>query len=262
VSVYREFAPRTDLLHAVHCVWTFESGGDPTPQPIAPDGRPEIIVHIGAPYLERSEGVERVQPRVLFAGQLTQPLTLVAQGPTSVVGVRLRPAAARAFIGADAGVATDKRVDLFSIHGDAVAGLIKVGVDATMQAVQGYVAARMLDATLDVSVNAAAEAILAGRSYAPGRLSQRQWQRRFKREVGISPRTLESIARFRRVFDAIDQPEQPGWVEAALEAGYFDQPQMARDFRRFVGVSARQWARQRAGLATALTASQTYKRRE
>jgi AraC-like DNA-binding protein len=67
--------------------------------------------------------------------------------------------------------------------------------------------------------------------------------------------------RFRRVFDEIEKPGPRGWVEAALAAGYFDQPQMARDFRRYLGMSSRQWVQQRAGLAKALTAPETYKKR-
>ena len=47
-------------------------------------------------------------------------------------------------------------------------------------------------------------------------------------------------------------------LEAGLAAGYFDQPQMARDFRRFLGCTATEWAREQMELARQL-ASQTYK---
>jgi hypothetical protein len=53
-------------------------------------------------------------------------------------------------------------------------------------------------------------------------------------------------------------PEAGGWLEAGLGAGYFDQPQMARDFRRFLGCTATEWAREQVELARAI-ASQTYK---
>ena len=53
---YREYAPRAALTPFVHCVWTFTSPPDDTPQRIAPDGRPELIVHAGAPYMERGAG--------------------------------------------------------------------------------------------------------------------------------------------------------------------------------------------------------------
>jgi hypothetical protein len=76
----------------------------------------------------------------------------------------------------------------------------------------------------------------------------------------VSPRLLRSVFRFRRVFDrAADPGEAEGWLSAGLEAGYFDQPQMARDFRRFLGCTATQWARDQVGLARAI-ASQSYKR--
>jgi AraC-like DNA-binding protein len=85
-------------------------------------------------------------------------------------------------------------------------------------------------------------------------------QRRFRDRVGVPPRILRSIFRFRRVFDhaAEPGPEALGWLEAGLEAGYFDQPQLARDFRRFLGCTATEWARDQAGLARRL-ASQSYK---
>lgn len=260
---YREHKPRSALADYVRCVWTFAGPADDTPQPIAPDGCCELIVHLRAPYAERREGGDIAQPRVLFAGQVTEPLTLVAQGETVVVGVRFQPWAARAFLGVDASGATDQRADLAALHAEATAlpdVLATAGPNAWVGAVQDYVAARVCNASIDPHVRATVEALEAERAApAPAELSERQWQRRFKAEVGVSPRQLQSVFRFRRVFDAIERPGPPGWVEAALAAGYFDQPQMARDFRRYLGLSSRQWAAQRIGLAKALM-SETYKK--
>jgi len=108
-------------------------------------------------------------------------------------------------------------------------------------------------------VRAAIAALMAGRQQPHSILGERTLQRRFATHVGVSPRILGSIFRFRRLFDLIQQPEAPGWVEAALAAGYFDQPQMARDFRRFVGCTAVTWARGQAGLARAIALSDSYK---
>lgn len=259
VPIYEERLPRAALREFVHCVWTFSAPADEAPQPIAPDGRCELIVQCGALY---REGDGALQPRVLFAGQMTEPLTLAATGPVAVVGVRFRPEAARAFVGRAAHVTTDKRVALEALHGADTATL--AGGDdlgAAAERAEDYVEVRVRGAVIDADVSAAVAALLAGEDVvAPPTLSERQWQRRFKAEVGVSPRQLQSVLRFRRVFDSIEGPGPPGWVEAALVAGYFDQPQMARDFRRFLGVSSRQWAAQRVGLAKALAASQTYKK--
>jgi hypothetical protein len=257
---YREFAPRESLRDFVHCIWTFEAPFDDAPQPIAPDGRCELIIQCASLY---REGNGTRQPRVLFAGQITKPLTLQATGPVAVVGVRFKPEAPRAFLGCGLDRLTDRRVALSDLHGsDADLILVSDNLNAVVEAVQDYVETRVRNAAIDAGVRAAVAAILVGKApLAPEGLSERQWQRRFKAEVGVSLRQFQSVIRFRRVFDEIDKPGPPGWVEAALAAGYFDQPQMARDFRRFLGVSSRQWAAQRVGLAKALTlAPETYKK--
>lgn len=246
-------------------MWTFEGPANDTPQPIAPDGCCELIVHRGAPYSERTDAGYRLQPSVLFAGQLTAPLTLLARDAVVVIGVRFEPWAARAFLGVSADRATDARLDLDELHRAPVTVLLRdvrnaPSLEAAAAIVEAYVAQRVRGVALNADVRAAVVAMQAAREpSAPGALSDRQWQRRFKAEVGVSERQLQSVLRFRRVFDVIEGPGPSGWVEAALAAGYFDQPQMARDFRRYLGVSSRQWAAQKLGLAKALTVSQTYK---
>jgi methylphosphotriester-DNA--protein-cysteine methyltransferase len=196
---------------------------------------------------------------VLFAGQLTRPLTLLARDGAAVIGVRFQPYAARAFLGVSAETAVDRRLDLQDVHGaaaSALAACVRRGPDAPAQiaTVEEYVEARFDGAALDAEVRACVEALIArGEGRRPAAAPERQWQRRFKAEVGVSQRMLQAVLRFRRVFDAIGDPETSGWVGAAIAAGYFDQPQMARDFRRFVGCTAREWVAQRAGLAKSLT---------
>ncbi|MGE0046716.1 MAG: DUF6597 domain-containing transcriptional factor [Hyphomonadaceae bacterium] len=255
-GVYREHAPPAALAAHVRCIWTYESDGESAPQRIAPDGSPELIVHLGAPYEEESGGVRLVQPRVLFAGQHTRPLILHARGALSCIGVRFEPDGARGFLGRPLSEATDKRLDMGDAKG--VATLVRA-LDASedpIGLVSSFVAAR-IGAPPDPDVRAAVKALREEPAIDTA-LSTRALQRRFAEHVGVSARMLATIFRFRRVFDAIEAGGS--WIEAALEAGYFDQPQMARDFRRFLGCTATEWARQRTGLAYALAASETYKK--
>ncbi len=255
---YHERAPRAALADYVRCVWTFEGPANDTPQPIAPDGCCELIIHRGAPYSEQTADGYRAQPPVLFAGQLTAPLTLLAHEPVAVIGVRFQPWAARAFLGVNADRATDERLDLCEFHGEAAGALLRdartgSSLAAAAEIAEAYVETRVRGVALDMNVRVSVEAMQNEREpMQPAGLSARQWQRRFKAEVGVSERQLQSVLRFRRVFDVIEAPGPAGWVEAALAAGYFDQPQMARDFRRYLGVSSRKWAAQKLGLAKAL----------
>lgn len=261
---YQEFEPPTGLRPFVRTIWTY-AHPDPPPvvQRIAPDGCPELIFDLGAPYEEQDlAGAWRLQPRAIFAGQMTRPLALRPAGPTELVAVRFEPDGARDWLGFPLIDATDRRLDMV----DRLAGFVAPAGDPVAQ-VQAFVAWLEADRRrgawrIDPQVRAEVEAAAADR--APPLRSpseQRALQRRFADRVGIPPRLLRSIFRFRRVFDHAARPDQAaeGWLGAGLEAGYFDQPQMARDFRRFLGCTASEWAREQHALARAI-ASQSYKR--
>jgi AraC-like DNA-binding protein len=233
----------------VQCIWHFQAGHDLTPQRIPPDGRAELIVHRGVPYEEWRDGAWHAQPRVLFAGQLTRPLLLRAPGRVEVLGVRFKPAGAWAFLGETLAAATDRRIAL----SDAPAFRDDAAVFA-------YVAKRIAahPDLRDEAVERAVDAILADEDAnldalcATSGLTPRNLQRRFGTVVGVSPRMLKSLVRFRRVFNALQGTTLSTWSAAAQAAGYFDHPQMARDFQRFVGCSASEFVANGAGLATSL----------
>lgn len=258
---YEEFEPPASLRPFVRAIWTFAAPApEPTVQRIAPDGCPELIVDIGSPYEEQGDdGVFRLQPRALFAGQMTRPLALRPVGPVELVAVRFEPDGARDWLGLPLAQATDRRLDMTA----RTAGQAPPAGDPAGQV---EVMTRWLEEqrragrwSIDPAVRAEAEA--AGQdipSSARSATEHRALQRRFRDRVGVPPRILRSILRFRRVFDHAAGPDAAGWLEAGLGAGYFDQPQMARDFRRFLGCTATEWAREQVGLAR-LIASQSYK---
>lgn len=243
---YEEFAPRPDLAAHVRCVWLFEGGAEAEDQRIAPDGCAELIVHLGRPYLERMPAGQAIrQAPVVFAGQLTRPLHLRADGPAAVIGVRFHPAGAWGYLGEAASRHTNRRTPL-PIALD-LAALDEAG---RLAAVQDHVAARIAanPAPRDLAVEAAVARLHAGQPVE----ASRDLQRRFARVVGVPPRMLAAIFRFRGVFEALAEPGIASWTDAAQAAGYFDHPQLARDFRRFLGCTPSQFLKQQAGLAASL----------
>jgi transcriptional regulator GlxA family with amidase domain len=85
-------------------------------------------------------------------------------------------------------------------------------------------------------------------------LSRRQFERRFLVEVGVSPGLLAGVARFRKLFDALEQEtlRVRHWAEAAHAAGYFDQAHMNRDFKRFAGLPPQAFCKTLGGLSAAM----------
>jgi AraC-like DNA-binding protein len=265
---YEEFAPDPALAAHVHCTWSFAGIEQGVEQAVPPDGRCELIVHGGRPYDERgADGAWQTQPALLFAGQLTRPLVLRSRGMVEVIGVRFTPAGAWAFVGQALSTCTDRRVELAALHGaPRVAGLrtelARAGAtQARIAVVTGYVAARIAamqgrrDAQVELCVDrmltSDGRIALAELSALAG-LGERQLQRRFAEVVGISPRSLAVVIRLRRVFDALRDEPWSSWSERAQAAGFFDHPQMARDFRRLLGRAPSQWVQAGPGLAASL----------
>lgn len=65
----------------------------------------------------------------------------------------------------------------------------------------------------------------------------------FRRQVGLPPKTLARIHRFRRALEQVQRgPERP-WSELAYVCGYYDQSHLIHDFRQFAGMSPAELAR-------------------
>ena len=125
---YAEYAPDPRLAMLVRCYWVFEAtqgsgdvAGD-ADETIVPDGNPELVFHYGESFSEiaadaRGEARPIRQPQSLFAGQLTRPLTLRANGSRGVVSVRFEPWGARAFWDMPMSETTDRWVALDDMPG-------------------------------------------------------------------------------------------------------------------------------------------------
>lgn len=254
---YAESPPPPKLAPYVHCLWVFEGQDADEPQRIVPDGRSELILHWRTPYLEQMESGWIAQPPALFAGQLTRPLHVMAREPAGVVGVRFRTAGAPAWLQSHANPFTDKRLAITDAPDLSGTG----DEPERLRLAAAYVASRLQPQFHDSRMQGAADEIRASEGRialddlaARVGLSPRLLQRRFLEAVGVPPRTLASIVRFRRVFEALQQPGVTSWTDAAQAAGYFDHPQMARDFQRFVGCTPSAFLAAQQGLARHLVA--------
>jgi AraC-like DNA-binding protein len=60
---------------------------------------------------------------------------------------------------------------------------------------------------------------------------------KFSEDVGLAPKTIARLFRFRRVVDRSADELASRWTDVALDAGYFDQAHLIRDFRQFAGMT-------------------------
>jgi len=59
----------------------------------------------------------------------------------------------------------------------------------------------------------------------------------FRDQVGVSPKLLSRLVRFERVIRHARASRSMSWSELALAHGFFDQAHLARDVKRFTGLT-------------------------
>jgi AraC-like DNA-binding protein len=249
---YRQFAPLPELVGVVECLWTLEGrapGGGP-PEPILPDGRPELILHFGDPF-QRLEagGVCERQPAVLFAGQLTQQLLLQPTGTVAVLGVRFHPHAAAGILSVPQHELAGVPIGLDAISTPLAKALSVlqesgVGLTAASVLVQRVLLREIDRSRIDPRVGFAVGAIhrTHGRVSIDGLADAAGWtcrhlERRFLSVVGLTPKRLARIARFQHALRILERESPRRGTETAAACGYADQSHFIRDFSRIAGCS-------------------------
>lgn len=260
---YREFPPPQPSAAYVRCVWTLRdaeaNAGRAQPAAVEapdsdgagdaalPDGSPELILNLGDSFeYVAPDGTRILQPRAFLVGQITRSFTVQPTGAVDLIAVRFEAHGA-ALVCDDLAPLTDtwSPIDALPPSGIAELAVALEREPTTTGRVQ--LTALWLERLVrerghpDARVVAAVAAIRASRgaqnleSLADSlRLSPRTMQRLFARQVGISPKLLARIVRFQHVLHAWRANPQ-AFARAAVDAGYFDQSHLVRDFRDFAG---------------------------
>jgi transcriptional regulator GlxA family with amidase domain len=72
--------------------------------------------------------------------------------------------------------------------------------------------------------------------------SHRHFIAGFRDAAGLAPKRYARVLRFQRLLAVLAATPRPAWAQLALDAGYFDQSHLIREFREFAGVSPREYA--------------------
>lgn len=238
---YRERLPPRAAAGHVECVWAVwdrePRAGARAPERIVPDGCPELIVHLADVFARRVGERWVPQPRLFLAGTLTRPWLLRPGRRVDTVGIRFRPGAAAAVLGMSLAGTADRELPLALPILDVLRA--HDGVDARLAAAGAWVASLRADAP---ATRPAVARIVAARGQlrieALARelaVPRRTLERRFARELGVSPKTYARIVRLQAVLASLEAGERERAVDLALEAGYFDQPHLLRELRTLTG---------------------------
>ena len=111
-----------------------------------------------------------------------------------------------------------------------------------VEVVERFLLEQLRSRTPDLLISAAIHGIRATRGSLPidrlarhVGLSQSALERRFRREVGVSPKKFAALVRLRHVVRL--RRAGVGLTDIAHRAGYADQPHFIKDFKRFTGLA-------------------------
>lgn len=220
--------------------------GDP-PQPVLPDGRPELVLHFGDPFrLVSAAGQDLRQPSIIFAGQLNSQLLLQPSSRFALVGIRFHPHGAAGLLripqhelaGIPAGLDVldqNLRKALSSIQFD---GDLHRAAITTQRILASRIARDRIDPRVAYAVRLIAQSggrlPIDGVARAAG-VTRRHLERRFLDHVGLTPKRLARITRFQRALHLLEYGDGLAGADAAAACGYADQPHFIRDFRALAG---------------------------
>ena len=234
---YREVRPQEPALRAfVERLWTAARPAGAASR-VLPDGCVDLVFeHDGSGWSAE------------LVGAATRAHVLAPAAATRWCGVRFRPGGAAPLLSLPLGEVRDRAVPLRDVLPGAerlTAAIAGGGQRAFERLLLGAIRRDP-----DPGVQAAAQAIRRARgqvsiAHLADELgwTRQHLARRFRREVGVSPKAFARVARVQAVVERVRAGGEPDWAGLALDAGYCDQAHLAGEFKRLVGLTPTQFAR-------------------
>lgn len=249
---YTQQTPPADLRAWIRLVWTLsiDTSAPGDPEPVIPDGCPEMIFNLGDPFQHRSAGSDefRVQPACIVNGQLRSAVALRSLGVVKLVGIRLQPWALGSVAGVPANLLTDNWLSLETVSSQMMPDLrdhlLSMSETENVVAVVAHHFRLMIarrrepDSRLRQIVRHVGGSSITASATQIGTamgLSERTLQRMFATEVGLSAKQFGKVLRVQQAVRIRQSGDSHTWGRAAVEVGYYDQSHFNKDFRAVVG---------------------------
>jgi AraC-like DNA-binding protein len=243
---YGEFPPTAALRPHVEAFYVLRST-----EPIArkasyrilPDGCIDLVVDLSADGGNRS----------VLIGAATRPGRVGLGQDVGFLGVRFSPGGLAGFMPVPAHELTDIRVELDLLWGPDAALLVeRLQAERSwshrVARLDAWLQERRTDHPLDPQIRDTVQLLRRqagrvplGRLEARTGISLRHLERKFRREVGVTPKEYARTVRLHAALAAMESADPPGLAAIAQASGYFDQAHFSREFKRLTGFTPTEW---------------------
>ena len=239
--------PRPPLDALVSLVWHATRAEAPAWETVLPTGRPQLVVQLdGRANRWAVAGSPQSGAAACVGGPFVGPLELPAESQAAVAGALFHPGGLAAMVDTPLQELRGAYVDVLDLWGrpalrwvEAVHGAPTphAALDALEQGLAGH--ARRTSRRR--ALGRACTALAQGRSVRDVAdllgASQRRFSQTFMAEVGLTPKQFTRLTRFRRAVEAIRAAPHADLTDVALDAGFYDQAHLSREFRTFGGLT-------------------------
>jgi AraC-like DNA-binding protein len=227
---------------------------------ILPSGQSQLLINLGPPQYRIEPGPPEVRVPfvdVWYSGLHQGPIDTEAPHGNALLGVAFNARGTFPWLGEEMGALSDRIIALADALGDGALRLRErllntPSLEDRFRVVERWLLARLKPrAIVHPAVRWAVDRLAAtgGRIAIEELATQTGFSRKhlgnlFRQQVGLTPKALARVHRFRGALDILTRANgEVPWMQLAEQCGYYDQPHLINEFRRFTGFSPVELAR-------------------
>jgi AraC-like DNA-binding protein len=247
--LYEERTPIAALRPWVDKIWALRDAPEHTREVILPSGTIELVINLHEDefriYPASEAGACQRLHGAMVSGAYDRHFGIDTREHASIIGVHFKPAGASAVLGTPAGLVGNAHVELDAIWGPS-AGWTRERLCAARDTSARFdiieselcrrVAVTNEHAAVAIAIARLECGMPVGRVAALAGLSHRRFIQVFGAVVGMTPKAFARVRRFQHVLSRLRGLGAPNWCELALQAGYFDQSHLIREFAALSGL--------------------------
>ena len=255
---YQTYQPHPDLASLVNYYWTLEVSAEAGSQKqrIIPDGCIEMAFILGDDIKRYiAEDAFILQPRAMVLGQRTEPFYIEPVGYVDTFAVSFYPYGFANFITEPIKNLANKETPIAHLFGEATAKELERKI---LQATKTEQRIAIIEAflfeqlkgktTIDTIVKTTIDTLLSTKGSTPinkilrqDLAKRRQLERKFAKQIGISPKQLGKVIRLQTAVKILLNEEAESLTRIAYESEYYDQAHFIKDFKEFTGISPKEF---------------------
>jgi|GEM_PF-3367073 len=259
---YQEYTPSPDLQPFIDCYW--QVWHDPQSEwnvnrPLLLDGCTDLLFGLaGQIQYERSTHQHTFKTIGTLLGPQTKPYRMKPLGRIHLFVIRFKPGVIYPLFGISGRQLTNNAIpfaDIFYNDANSLEEVLwdtyqrkNIRVTNFISIVEHALRSHVRRINPESLVNRAVLLLFQNHGVLPinevcerTNTSRQHLARLFHDHVGMSPKLLARVFRFRHALEQLEKDDFSDWPTFAIDAGYYDQSHLIADFTEFTGFSPKQY---------------------